>query len=97
MLPGAASAFGAGDLSDETFSGVEAIIHSMTPVERRNPKLIDGSRRRRIAAGSGTSPQQVNELLRRFGESQRLMRAFAEGRSPIPGFPMPGRRVKKKR
>jgi len=97
MLPGAASAFGAGDLSDEALGGVEAIIRSMTPGERRNPKLIDGSRRRRIAAGSGTSPQQVNELLRRFGESQRLMKAFAQGRSPIPGFPMPGRRIKKKR
>jgi signal recognition particle subunit SRP54 len=97
MLPGAASAFGAGDLSDEALAGVEAIIRSMTPGERHNPKLIDGSRRRRIAAGSGTSPQRVNGLLRQFGESQRLMKAFAEGRSPIPGFPMPGRRIKKKR
>jgi signal recognition particle subunit SRP54 len=91
MLPGAASAFGAGELSDEAFSEVEAIIRSMTPAERRNPKLIEGSRRRRIAAGSGTSPRQVNELLHRFGESQRLMRAFAEGRNPLPGLPLPGR------
>ena len=97
MLPGAASAFGAGDLSDEALVGVEAVIRSMTPEERRNPKLIDGSRRRRIAAGSGTSPQQVNGLLRQFGESQRLMKAFAEGRGSLPGFPLPGRRMKKKR
>jgi len=97
MLPGAASAFGAGDLSDEALAGVEAVIRSMTPQERRNPKLIDGSRRRRIAAGSGTSPQQVNGLLRQFGESQRLMKAFAEGRGSLPGFPLPGRRMKKKR
>jgi signal recognition particle subunit SRP54 len=97
MLPGAASAFGDGDLSDEALVGVEAVIRSMTPEERRNPKLIDGSRRRRIAAGSGTSPQQVNGLLRQFGESQRLMKAFAEGRGSLPGFPLPGRRMKKKR
>jgi len=76
---------------------VEAIIRSMTSGERRSPKLIDGSRRRRIAAGSGTSPQQVNELLRQFGESQRMMKAFAEGRSPIPGLSLPGRKMKKKR
>jgi signal recognition particle subunit SRP54 len=97
MLPGAASAFGDGDLSDEALAGVEAVIRSMTPQERRNPKLIDGSRRRRIAAGSGTSPQQVNGLLRQFGESQRLMKAFAEGRGSLPGFPLPGRRMNKKR
>jgi len=97
MLPGAASAFGAGDLSDEALAGVEAVIRSMTPQERRNSRLIDGSRRRRIAAGSGTSPQQVNGLLRQFGESQRLMKAFAEGRGSLPGFPLPGRRIRKKR
>jgi signal recognition particle subunit SRP54 len=97
MLPGAASALGSAELSDEALSRAEAIIRSMTPGERRSPKLIDGSRRRRIAAGSGSSPQQVNELLRQFGESQRMMKAFAEGRSPIPGLALPGRRMKKKR
>ena len=97
MLPGAASALGSAELSDEALSRAEAIIRSMTPGERRSPKLIDGSRRRRIAAGSGTSPQQVNELLRQFGESQRMMKAVAEGRSPIPGLALPGRRMKKKR
>ncbi len=97
MLPGAASAFGSAELSDEALSRAEAIIRSMTPGERRSPKLIDGGRRRRIAAGSGTSPRQVNELLRQFGESQRMMKAFAEGRSPIPGLALPGRRMKKKR
>ena len=97
MLPGAASALGSADVSDEALSRAEALIRSMTPGERRSPKLIDGSRRRRIAAGAGTSPQQVNELLRHFGESQRMMKAFAEGRSPIPGLALPGRRMKKKR
>ena len=90
MLHGAASALGSADLSDEALSRAEAVIRSMTPAERRSPKLIDGSRRRRIAAGSGTGPQQVNELLRNFGESQRMMRAVAEGRSPIPGLGLPG-------
>mgnify|MGYP002387929721 CR=1 FL=1 len=97
MLPGAASALGAAEVSDEALSRAEAIIRSMTPGERRSPKLIDGSRRRRIAAGSGTSPQQVNELLRQFGESQRMMKAFAEGRSPIPGLALPGRKLMKKK
>jgi signal recognition particle subunit SRP54 len=97
MLPGAASALGAVEVSDQSLSRVEAMIRSMTPQERRNPKLIDGSRRRRIAAGSGTSPQDVNALLRQLGESQKLMKAFVGGRSPIPGFPALGRRVKRKR
>src|SRR4030042_742477 len=60
MLPGGASAFGAGDLSDEGLVGVEAVIRSMTPEERRNPKLIDGSRRRRRAAGAGNRPQRAS-------------------------------------
>jgi len=93
MLPGAASALGAAEVSDEALSRAEAIIRSMTPGERRSPKLIDGNRRRRIAGGSGTSPQQVNELLRQFGESQRMMKAVAEGRSPIPGLTLPGMRI----
>jgi signal recognition particle subunit SRP54 len=96
MLPGA-SALKQADVSDADLARVEAIIRSMTPAERRDPKAIDGSRRRRIAAGSGTTPQDVNGLLRQFVETQKLMKAFAEGRSPIPGLGMPGRRRKRKR
>ncbi|MEE8497957.1 MAG: signal recognition particle protein, partial [Acidimicrobiia bacterium] len=96
MLPGA-SALKQADVSDADLARVEAIIRSMTPAERRDPKAIDGSRRRRIAAGSGTTPQDVNGLLRQFAETQKLMKAFAEGRSPIPGLAMPGRRRKRKR
>ncbi len=96
MLPGA-SALKQADVSDADIAKVEAIIRSMTPAERRDPKIIDGSRRRRIAAGSGTAPQDVNGLLRQFVETQKLMKAFAEGRSPIPGLGMPGRRRKRKR
>ncbi|MFH1103958.1 MAG: signal recognition particle protein [Actinomycetota bacterium] len=86
MLPGAASALGKVDVSDKDLGRVEAIIRSMTPTERQDPKTIDGSRKRRIAAGSGTSAQDVNGLLRKFAETQKLMRAFAEGKNPIPGL-----------
>jgi signal recognition particle subunit SRP54 len=86
MLPGAASALGEVDVSDKDLGRVEAIIRSMTPTERQDPKTIDGSRKRRIAAGSGTSAQDVNGLLRKFAETQKLMRAFAEGKNPIPGL-----------
>ena len=96
MLPGA-SGLRDVEVSDGDLSRVEAIIRSMTSVERVNPKKIDGSRKRRIAAGSGTTPQDVNGVLRQFAETQKMMRSFAEGRSPIPGLAVPGRRRKKKR
>jgi signal recognition particle subunit SRP54 len=66
---------------------VEAIIYSMTPRERRNPKLLNASRKRRIAAGSGTSVQEINALLKQFREMQRMMRALGKGQLPrIPGM-----------
>ena len=91
MLPGAASALGQVDVSDKDLGRVEAIIRSMTPAERHDPKIIDGSRKRRIAKGSGTTAQDVNGLLRKFVETQKMMKAFAEGRHPIPGLATPGR------
>jgi len=96
MLPGA-SALKQAEVSDADLARVEAIIRSMTPAERREPKMIDGGRRRRIAAGSGTKPQDVNGLLRQFAETQKMMKAIADGRSPIPGLALPGRRRKRKR
>jgi signal recognition particle subunit SRP54 len=86
MLPGAGSLLRNVEVSDRDVGRVEAIIRSMTPDERRNPKLINGSRKRRIASGSGTTSQEVNGLLRQFGETQRLMKMVAEGRG-IPGLP----------
>jgi signal recognition particle subunit SRP54 len=66
---------------------VEAIIYSMTPGERRNPKLLNASRKRRIAAGSGTEVQDVNALLKQFREMQRMMKMIGSGRMPkIPGM-----------
>jgi signal recognition particle subunit SRP54 len=86
MLPGAGSLLRNVEVSDRDVGRVEAIIRSMTPEERHNPKLINGSRKRRIASGSGTTSQEVNGLLRQFGETQRLMKMVAEGRG-IPGLP----------
>ncbi|HSM00930.1 MAG TPA: signal recognition particle protein [Acidimicrobiia bacterium] len=97
MLPGAASALKEADVSDRDLGRVEAIIRSMTPDERRNPKIIDGSRKRRIARGSGTTPQDVNGLLRQFAETQKMMKALAGGKNPLAGLGLPdmGRRRKR--
>ena len=61
---------------------VEAIILSMTYEERRNPGIIDGSRRRRIASGSGTKPQDINQLLNQFRQMQKLMKMGIGGKLP---------------
>ena len=61
---------------------VEAIIYSMTSDERQNPDIIDGSRRRRIALGSGCSPMEVNRLLKQFREAKRMMQKLSSGRGP---------------
>ena len=63
---------------------IEAIITSMTMEERRHPKIIDGSRRRRIARGSGTSVQEVNQLLNQFKEVQKMMKQLSSGKTRIP-------------
>ncbi len=92
MLPGA-SALKDVEVSDSDLGRVEAIIRSMTPDERRNPKIIDGSRKRRIARGSGMRPQDVNGLLKQFNEAQKMMKSFASGGSiPGLGMVMPGGR-----
>ena len=97
MLPGAATASLKAGVSDTDLGRVEAIIRSMTPDERHNPKIIDGSRKRRIATGSGTNPNAVNGLLRQFADAQKMMKALAEGKSPIPGLAVPGQRRTRKR
>jgi signal recognition particle subunit SRP54 len=97
MLPGAGSALRDVEIDDRQLARVEAIIRSMTPAERRDPKIINGSRKRRIATGSGTRPQDVNVLLKQFSETQKMMKAFAGGKSPIPGLAMPAMGRKKKR
>jgi len=85
MLPGAGSMLRNVQISDKDLGKVEAIIRSMTPEERRRPKLIDGSRKRRIAAGSGSSAQEVNGLLKQFNDAQKMMKMMAQGKA-IPGL-----------
>ena len=74
MIPGVGKAMKNIDIDDDAFKHIEAMIHSMTPTERENPKLIDGSRRKRIAAGSGTTVQELNKLLKQFDETSKMMR-----------------------
>jgi len=69
------------DLTEKQMKRAEAIIDSMTPGERRNPQLIGGSRKRRIALGSGTSVQEVNQLLNQFRDMQRMMKQVSSGRA----------------
>jgi signal recognition particle subunit SRP54 len=89
MLPGAGSALQDVQVDDKQLARVEAIIRSMTPSERRNPKTINGSRKRRIAAGSGTRPQDVNGVLKQFSQAQKMMKAMAGGKNPFPGLSIP--------
>ncbi|MGH2961716.1 MAG: signal recognition particle protein, partial [Solirubrobacterales bacterium] len=70
---------------------LEAIILSMTPAERAHPEIIKGSRRKRIAQGSGTTIQAVNQLTKQFGQMQKLMKQLAEGKMPSPERLMRGR------
>lgn len=91
MLPGMDKALKNVNIDDKAFSKVEAIIFSMTKAERENPKLINGSRRLRIARGSGTTVQDVNNLLKQFDEMQKLMKNYLHGKKNrffprIPGL-----------
>jgi signal recognition particle subunit SRP54 len=79
MIPGAGKALKDVDIDDDAFKGIEAIIHSMTPKERTEPAIINGSRKKRIAAGSGTSVQQVNQLLKQFDQMSKMMKMMQGG------------------
>ncbi len=74
MIPGVSKAIKDVDIDDNAFKGIEAIIYSMTPYERKNPDVINGSRRQRIAKGSGTSLQEVNRLLKQFEATRKMMK-----------------------
>ncbi len=88
MIPGVGRALKDVDIDDDAFKGVEAIIYSMTPEERENPELINGSRRKRIASGSGTTIQDVNRLLKQFEESKKMMRMLSKGGKMMGKAPM---------
>jgi signal recognition particle subunit SRP54 len=82
MLPGVGSQLGNMKIDDRDMDRLQAIITSMTKEERRNPAIINGSRRRRIAAGSGTTVQAVNQLIKQFGQMQKMMRQMQQGKMP---------------
>jgi signal recognition particle subunit SRP54 len=86
MIPGLAGhQLSKMQVDEREFDRIEAIILSMTPYERRHPELIKGSRRARIANGSGTSVQQVNQLVKQFGEMRKLMKGLQQGTMPDLG------------
>ncbi len=79
MIPGMGKMMKNIDIDDDAFKGVEAIIYSMTPAERAEPKLINGSRRQRIATGSGKTVQDVNQLLKQFADMSKMMKMMQGG------------------
>ncbi|MBR5210576.1 MAG: signal recognition particle protein, partial [Paludibacteraceae bacterium] len=84
MIPGVGKAIKDIDIKDDAFKGIEAIIYSMTPKERSNPSIIDGSRRQRIAKGSGSSLQDVNRLLKQFEDTKKMMRMVTQHKGKLP-------------
>ena len=95
MIPGVGKAIRDVDIDDNAFKGVEAIIHSMTPKERSNPELLNTSRRRRIAKGSGTDIQEVNRLIKQFDQTCKMMKMVSGNKmagmmSLMKGMYIPG-------
>jgi signal recognition particle subunit SRP54 len=82
MIPGMGQQLGGLKVDDRDLDRLQAMITSMTPAERANPKIIDGSRRRRIAKGSGTTVQAVSRLIKQFGQMQKMMRQLQKGKMP---------------
>lgn len=80
MIPGMGKMMKNVDIDDDAFKGIEAIIKSMTPDEKKEPKIINGSRRKRIARGSGTDIQEVNRLIKQFEETKKMMKMMKNGK-----------------
>ncbi|WP_304709153.1 signal recognition particle protein [Paramuribaculum intestinale] len=83
MIPGVGKMIKDIDIDDNAFKGVEAIIRSMTRYERQHPEIINGSRRQRIAKGSGTTVQEVNRLLKQFDDTRKMMKAATSMKNPM--------------
>jgi signal recognition particle subunit SRP54 len=81
MIPGVGKALKNVDIDDDAFKQIESIIYSMTPGERSNPEILNGSRRNRIASGSGTNIQEVNKLIKQFDETRKMMRMMTQGKN----------------
>lgn len=79
MIPGVGKAMKDIDIDDDAFKGIEAIIHSMTPDERSKPSIIDANRKKRIAKGSGTTIQEVNQLMKQFDQMSKMMKMMQGG------------------
>lgn len=79
MIPGMGKMVKDTDIDDDAFKGIEAIIYSMTPEEREDPKLLNGSRRKRIARGSGSDIQEVNRLIKQFAQTSKMMKMMSGG------------------
>jgi len=97
MIPGMGKAIRNMDIDEGAFKGIEAIIHSMTPQERARPEILNGSRKKRIASGSGTSVQEVNRLIKQFDDMRKVMKLMNNKKNMMglmnqmrnaPGFKM---------
>lgn len=95
MIPGVGKMIKNLDVDEKSFKRMEAIILSMTPEERENPDIINGSRRKRIASGSGTTVQEVNQLLRQFEETRKLMKMVTSGKNVMRSMQNLGSRFKR--
>ena len=82
MIPGMSQQLGDAKIDDRDLDRLTAIVTSMTPEERANPAILNGSRRRRVARGSGTTVQAVNQLVKQFGQMQKMMRSLQQGKMP---------------
>jgi signal recognition particle subunit SRP54 len=80
MIPGMGKAFRDIDIDDDAFKGIEAIISSMTPYEREHPETLNGSRRKRVATGSGNDIAEVNRMIKQFEETRKIMHSVATGK-----------------
>ena len=83
MLPGLSGKINEEDIDERQFDRIEAIIYSMTKAERAKPSIINPSRKRRIAAGSGTKVEEVNRLLKQFDQMQQMMKKFTGGNNKM--------------
>jgi signal recognition particle subunit SRP54 len=95
MIPGVGKAIKDIDIDDNAFKSIEAIIHSMTPKERSNPEIINGSRRTRIAKGSGTTIQEVNRLLKQFEQTRKMMKMVTGSKMGNMMMKMGGMKMKR--
>ncbi len=97
MIPGMGKAIKKMDIDENAFKGIEAIIQSMTPDERSNPSILNGSRRRRIAKGSGTTLQEVNQLIKQFADTKKMMKMVAGGSNMTSALKKVKRKKNKKK